>query len=553
MRTIVRRIGACGAALLLSAAACNALVGIEEGIPREDEVAASGTASSTASGSASSSASSTGTGTPPVCPEVPCYTGSEETKGKGACKDGTLACDEEGNPTGPCEGEVLPSTEVCSGAAAVDEDCDGQVDEGEVCEDYVLAATGGQDHSCALLGGGRVKCWGFNDRGQLGLDDKFSRGDEPNEMGAALPLVDLGAGEEATAIAAGGEHTCAILGGGRVKCWGWNSLGQLGLGNLENRGDNPGEMEANLPVVDLGVDVTASAIAAGDVHTCALLDGGKVKCWGHNDFGQLGLGDTEIRGDVPGEMGDNLPFVDLGAGKTAVALTVGASHSCALLSGGDVKCWGRNHRGQLGLGDTQYRGDQAGQMGDNLPLVDLGQGVKAEAIFAASYHTCARLIGGESLKCWGFNTNGHLGIGTVEPMGDGPNEMGDNLPVVSAGGGTKVVTMAGGDGHICAVLDDKSVKCWGWNGLGQLGTGDTMDRGDVPTETPDMLPPVSLGFGITAESIGSGEHAPCAVLSGGRLKCWGSNSQGRLGLGDTNSRGDGPNEMGDNLPFVMLF
>jgi alpha-tubulin suppressor-like RCC1 family protein len=448
---------------------------------------------------------------------------------------------------------VLPSAEVCSGEAVVDEDCDGAADEGGVCAEYVLTATGGIDHTCALLHGGRVKCWGFNDDGQLGLGDKVTRGDEPNEMGAALPFVDLGAGEEAKAIASGRQHTCALLQGGRVKCWGWNALSQLGLGDLENRGDNPGEMGDNLPVIDLGAGVMASAIVVGDLYACALLGGGKVKCWGNNGSGQLGLGNTENRGDAPGEMGDSLPYVNLGTGETAVALTAGYVHTCALLDDGDVKCWGHNHRGQLGLGDTQNRGNQAGQMGDSLPIVDLGQGVKAEAIFAASFHTCARLIGGESLKCWGFNADGHLGIGTVETMGDGPNEMGDNLPVVSFGGGKKVVTMAGGDGHICASLDDGSVRCWGWNGLGQLGLGDTMDRGNTPASTPEKLPPVSLGLEITADSITSGEHASCAVLSGGSLKCWGSNNRGELGLGDTNTRGDGPNEMGDNLPFVPVF
>jgi hypothetical protein len=299
MQTIVWGIGACGAALLLGSAACNALVGIDHGLPLEDEAAASSAASGTASSS----------GMPPVCPAEPCYTGPAETRGKGACKDGTPACDAEGNPTGACEGEVLPSAEVCSGEAVVDEDCDGAADEGGVCAEYVLTATGGIDHTCALLHGGRVKCWGFNDDGQLGLGDKVTRGDEPNEMGAALPFVDLGAGEEAKAIASGRQHTCALLQGGRVKCWGWNALSQLGLGDTVDRGNTPASTPEKLPPVSLGLEITADSITSGEHASCAVLSGGSLKCWGSNNRGELGLGDTNTRGDGPNEMGDNLPFV----------------------------------------------------------------------------------------------------------------------------------------------------------------------------------------------------------------------------------------------------
>src|SRR5262249_38128690 len=146
----------------------------------------------------------------------------------------------------------------------------------------------------------------------------------------------------------------------------------------------------------------------GGLDTCALLADGRVKCWGWNDFGQLGLGDTQMRGDNPGEMGDNLPAVDLGAGKKAVALTGGDSHHCALLSDGSVKCWGRNLEGELGLGDTNNRGDNPGEMGDNLPAVDLGAGKTAVAIDAGGYCSCALLNDG-SVKCWGGNFSGQLG------------------------------------------------------------------------------------------------------------------------------------------------
>src|SRR5205823_3943102 len=141
----------------------------------------------------------------------------------------------------------------------------------------------------------------------------------------------------------------ALLSNGAVKCWGRNDGGQLGLGDTVDRGDGAGEMGDSLPAVDLGTGRTAVAISAGDFFTCALLDNASVKCWGANSEGQLGLGDTSARGDDPGEMGDSLPAVDLGTGRTAVAIDSGNIHTCALLDDTSVKCWGQNLSGQLGL------------------------------------------------------------------------------------------------------------------------------------------------------------------------------------------------------------
>ena len=120
---------------------------------------------------------------------------------------------------------------------------------------------------------------------------------------------------EAQRFSLGGTYSCAILYGGVIKCWGGNDYGKLGLGDLSNHGDaSADQMGDNLPVVDLGTGRTAKMISAstGGAHTCAVLDDDSVKCWGWNDSGQLGLGDTSNRGDGPGEMGDNLPVVDLG-------------------------------------------------------------------------------------------------------------------------------------------------------------------------------------------------------------------------------------------------
>ncbi len=131
-------------------------------------------------------------------------------------------------------------------------------------------------------------------------------------------------------------------------------------------------MGEDLPAVDLGTGRTARAVVAADTHACALLDNGQVKCWGNNAGEVLGLEDTVNRAAGQGQMGDALPAVDLGAGRTATAITAGRSHTCALLDTGQVKWWGLGTYGRLGYGDTVSRGASPGDMGDDLPAVDLG-------------------------------------------------------------------------------------------------------------------------------------------------------------------------------------
>jgi alpha-tubulin suppressor-like RCC1 family protein len=168
----------------------------------------------------------------------------------------------------------------------------------------------------------------------------------------------------------------------------------------------------------------------GTTHACAVLTGGGVKCWGKNNFGELGYGDTLSRGAVPGEMGVNLPSVDLGGVSVVTAVAVGEAHSCALFGNSTVKCWGANTAGQLGYGDTLTRGTNPSDMGNNLPTIDFGQGIRA--ISAAGHHTCV-LFNYGVVKCWGSNQYGELGLGDTNNRGDEPGEMGDALPEVDVG------------------------------------------------------------------------------------------------------------------------
>lgn len=404
----------------------------------------------------------------------------------------------------------------------------------------------GQTFSCARSENGETKCWGDNWTGQLGLGDTAARGDEPNEMGSDLPAVDLGSAKP-TALVGGSSHTCALLDDSSVKCWGRGQSGRLGLGDVVPRGGMAGEMGDSLPSVDLAAGVTK--LTAGVSHNCALLDSGQVKCWGDNDPGALGLGDLDNRGDHPQDMGSNLPAVELGSGRTAVSISAGFVHSCALLDNAAVKCWGWNFGGKLGLRDQDDRGDEPGEMGDALPEVDLGSGRSAKALVSGSDHNCV-ILNNNGVKCWGLNRRGELGLGNTDWQGALADSMGDNLPEVELGSGRYAIALAAGTYFTCALLDNNTVKCWGNNEYGQLGQGDTENRGDEPDELGDNLPAIDLGAPAHAIAA-SGDHA-CALLEGGLVKCWGDNSSGELGLGDVEPRGDDGGEMGSDLPAISL-
>ncbi|CAM9412343.1 unnamed protein product [Pylaiella littoralis] len=303
-------------------------------------------------------------------------------------------------------------------------------------------STGGSS-ACALLTGGLLKCWGWGEGGQLGLEDMLNRGDDANEMGDNLEFVDLGTGVTVLQVALGARHGCAVIEDGLVKCWGNNNGGQLGYEDRVARGTVPGSMGDNLPVVDLGVDQRVIAVEAGFYHTCALLYVGDVKCWGFGESGQLGQGNSDSIGDAQGTMGDDLPPIDLGTGRTAVALGLGGTHTCAVLDDETVKCWGSNAYGSLGLGDLIPRGIALDQMGDALPALGLtfGEGLGAVSnVFAGTLHTCVSGTEG-GLACFGLNADGELGAETLEDLGDDLGET-EGLTSISLGELVDVVAPA---------------------------------------------------------------------------------------------------------------
>lgn len=343
----------------------------------------------------------------------------------------------------------------------------------------VRSIAGGGSHTCAVTEAGGVKCWGYNDRGQLGDGTNVTR---------LLPTNVHGLGSGVSSVATGSSHSCAVLTSSAVMCWGYNFSGQLGNGGTSN-------LNTPSKVVSL---VGVASLTAGSSHTCALTTLGAVKCWGYNGYGRLGnnsLTDSPTPVNVSG----------LASGVSSIAS--GYSHTCAVLTTGQVKCWGHNLYGQLGDGTTTN---------SRVPISTAGI-ANAKTLAGGFKHTCAATTAG-GVKCWGGNDDGQLGDGsnldTLVPV---------DVPSLSSG----VTSIAIGNYHTCVSTVDGAAKCWGRNLLGQLGVGNT-------TNSPAPVEVVGLTGGV--EYVITGASHGCAVMDNGSAKCWGANSYGQLGDNSTTHR-----------------
>ncbi len=384
----------------------------------------------------------------------------------------------------------------------------------------------GGEHSCAILSNNTLRCWGAGANGRLGYGNTNDIGND--ELPSAVGPVSLGSGRTPVAVVGGEAHTCAQLDNGTVRCWGYAALGALGYGNTNDIGD--AELPSAVGPVNLGTGRTAVAITSGDDHTCAILDNGTVRCWGLGTNGRLGYGNTNTIGDneTPGSVGP----VSLGTGRTAVRISAGDAHTCAQLDNGTVRCWGAAAVGQLGYGNTSDIGDTEAPSAAG--PVNLGTGRTAIAITTGEFHTCA-MLDNNTLKCWGDGALGRLGYGNTTTIGD--NELPSAVGTVNVGTGRFAIAISGGAQHTCAVLDNNTLRCWGEGDFGRLGYGNVNDIGD--NETPGSVGTVNLGTGRTAFTVATGDAHTCAVLDNATVRCWGEAGNGQLGYSNTNDIGDG--------------
>lgn len=420
-----------------------------------------------------------------------------------------------------------------NGACEVPSCGDGKIELGEECDDgnmlpadgceadctlsKITALAAGGTHTCALTAKGDVRCWGGNTQGQLGLGTAaVLSGQKPYQNG----IVNLSA--VATAIATGSRHTCALVQDGTVRCWGANDFGQLGLGHAHSIGDDevPDALNAT---VNLGLK--SKAISAGGNVTCAILEDDSARCWGHNNYGQLGLGHTRDIGVAEQPTANNAQVIlDDGV----LAIGTGGNHTCAVMKSNPilVRCWGHNNLGQLGLGRTDDIGDDEPPTAvPAIHFLDLGQFV---AIYAGETRTFALLDTGGA-RGWGDNSDAGLGLGTAEVKPLNKATDWGNFSFSSP-----VQKMSMGGLHTCARLQDHKLRCWGVNDDAQLGTGDTLVIGDF--EPIEYFSPVNLGADADgrasyAASVAAGARHTCVVLGSGRVSCWGYNQDGQLGLG----------------------
>ena len=310
-------------------------------------------------------------------------------------------------------------------------------------------------HSCVLHQNNTVSCWGNNEAGQLG---NGTFGKEYDYISMPVGVVGI---SDAIAVSAGGGYSCALHQTGTISCWGSNYLGQLGNGQSTGHWEDDSS-DSSVPMDVVGIS-DAIAVSAGGVHSCALHQNSTISCWGRNWFGQLGDG-------TGGTENDYSPVpVSVVSINDAIAVSAGGNYSCALHQNGTISCWGGDHFGQLGNDTGSNPGDKS------LVPVKVESIDDAIAISTGSFHSCALHQTG-NISCWGRNDFGQLGDGTSGDFGDY-----NSIPV-SVMGIDDATAISAGEEHSCALHQDSTISCWGWNQDGQLGDG-------------SFLPELVVGFG----------------------------------------------------------
>ena len=434
----------------------------------------------------------------------------------------------------------------------------------------------GGTHSCALIGNSRLRCWGNNLFGQLGTALVNT------SSGFEVPLPSQSS-TNPIAITLGSVHSCVLFQNGNVWCWGDNSRGQLGIGSVGG----------NTSTATLVPGLTGVlSIALGGYHTCALTGTSSMYCWGSNSFGQAGVLGIQV------VVSPTLIFTKNGTKYSRLAC--GLDFSCALVTSStpsSIDCVGSNYFGQLGgvgfystpslestvlsscsnpsicnqnsgltcvqtsptqvevygrmlfscsptnldffLNNARYVSPviRVTSMMASVSLASmlnrdgtgyftinaLGQFPNLRSVYSGYFHVCSYLSN-NALVCWGSNSNGQLGIGSVG---------GNTSTATLVPGLTGVLSIALGGYHTCALTGTSSMYCWGSNSFGQLGfaAGVGSDVG-----SPQVVTGISMASGGSAVvSIALGLAHSCVLFQNGNVWCWGDNSRGQLGIGSVGS------------------
>ncbi|MFN3258091.1 MAG: RCC1 domain-containing protein [Ilumatobacter sp.] len=336
----------------------------------------------------------------------------------------------------------------------------------------------GENFACVILDNGDVRCWGYQTLGPtLGVPESNGARIGDNEEPTSIPTTNVGG--KAVAIATSYRGGCVILESGDVQCWGSNDGGQVGTGDNGPSGDTlrdigDDETPASVGPVDLGPGNTATAIAGGRLHNCAILQTGEVRCWGAKEAmpGQVeDIGDNESVASVP--------VVDLD-GEKAVAISAGSRATCALTDDDSIWCWGQG---------TASRNATGGNSNNVQPdKMDLGGNVPVSVTVGFDHACFVNDVG--QLFCWGDGDDGRLGYGNEDDVGGGTvGDPGSPLTggPVDVGAGRTVLAASAGSTTTCALLDNLTVRCWGQGGI--IGTGTTDNVGD--DELPGSVPVVN--------------------------------------------------------------
>lgn len=446
--------------------------------------------------------------------------------GFGICQPGTQTCnaatDGGSSRFGNCQGSIGPMPSDSCTAAGDDSNCDGDVngncrEQGESCGAGMPACGPGLscangvccdepcDGACQTCGAGGV-CETQRPHSFCGPGEQCNGSGECVFTGQGL-------------VSAGSQHTCAITSAARVRCWGHNVGGILGYGHSSTIGDN--ETPAEAAAQGLGGDLNFGSneriyqVSVGSSFACALVESGRVRCWGGTGAGVEGqgrnrLGTLDVTPNaagliIPSGVGD----VDFG-GRRAVRIDTGEFATCAVLETGEMGCWGN---GFLGNGATS---EVLERPGANVLLA----GRVALRVALGSTHRCVLLSDG-GVNCWGPGFDGTTGYGVVPAefySAPPPNQ------IVPLGG--PVVSIAASFFHSCAVIQGGAAQCWGANDAGQLGYGNTA------TFAPNTAAGIAGNLALGGSAIALAEGARCAVMTDRSLRCWGRNNRGQAGAGD---------------------